>query len=153
MALIIDMPGRRDEYILKADRESSQPTVFELRPLSWEEQEEVMALSPTTPVQAVQIAAIAAAARAEKRELTAEESARITEITSADTGYMRKLTKYLATAARLGLTGIRGAVGKDGNPVQVSPPDFTRHAPVEALREIGARVLEISRLSEDIIKK
>lgn len=153
MALKIDKPGRHEEYILLADRESSQPTVFDLRPLSWEEMAEVNEHAPMTQEQAVKVVAIMAPARAEGREMSKEEMARMAEVAPMDATYTRRATKQAAIAARYGVTGIRGLVDLEGKPIQMSSAEFARSAPGLVLRELGAEIIRISRLEEDIIKK
>lgn len=153
MALRIDKPGRREEYVLNADRESSEPTVFELRPLTWEEMAEVNEQVPMTPEQALQVAAIVAPARAEGRELNEDEILRIHEAVPMDVRHLRKVTKQMAVAARYGIARIRNLLDLDGNVIEMGSAEFARQAPAEALREIGARVLEISRHPGDTIKK
>lgn len=153
MALKIEKPGRREEYVLEADRESSQRTVFDLRPLQWEEQAEVNEHAPMTQEQAIKIAAILAPVRAEERNLTREETARIVEVAPMDAGYTRRSTKQAAIAVRYGVTAIRGLVDSEGNPVEMSSAEFARAAPGSVLRELGARIMEISRLEESLIKK
>lgn len=153
MALKIDKPGRSEEYTLKADRESSAPTVFEIRPLTWEEMAEVNEYAPMTPEQAVKIAAIMAPARAEGRDMTSEEFARIDAIAPMDAAYTRRATKQAAIAVRYGLTGIRNLVDLKGEPTEMTAVEFARNAPGSVLRELGGRIVEISRLEDDLIKK
>ena len=153
MALKFDKPGRRIEYVLKADRGSESLTIFALRPLTWMEMEEVNAETPFSEEQALQIAVIAAPARAEKRALTQDEMREIEAASPRDTHYMRRLTRYFARAARFSLVEIRGLIDLAGNPTEARPDEFLAHAPVEVLHELGAQAIEISRHSEDIIKK
>lgn len=153
MALKIDKPGRSKEYILQADRESSSPTVFEFRPLTWEEMAELNEYAPMTAEQAVQIAAIMASARAENRELTPEESERIAQILPLDATYTRLATKQAAVAVRHGITRILNLVDLDGNRLEMSGAEFAKYAPGSALRELGQEIIKNSRLEEDLIKK
>ena len=46
MAIRIINPASTVEYVLKSDRESDNPTVFVLRPLTWEQFGEVTRASP-----------------------------------------------------------------------------------------------------------
>lgn len=153
MALKVEKPGRCKEYILHADRESSNPTVFEYRSLMWEEMAEVNEHAPMTTEQAVQIAAIMASARAENRELMPEESARIAEIAPINAAYMHLATKQAAVAVRHGITRIRNLVDLDGNPIEMNGAEFAKYAPGSALRELGQEIIRNSRLEEDLIKK
>lgn len=153
MALKFDKPGRRTDYVLKADRESEQLTVFVLRPLTWIEMDEVNAETPFTEEQAMQIAIIAAPARVEKRALTAKELQQIEAASPRDSHYVKRLTRYFARAARFSLVEIRGLLDLAGNPTEAKPEEFLAHAPVEVLHELGAQAIEISRHSEDLIKK
>lgn len=153
MALKIEKPGRREEYTLGADRESSQPTVFELRPLSWEEMAEMQELSPLTLDQSLRITAIVAAAKAAARALTQDDLKRIEEIAPTDGTRLKKLTQQHALAVRYGITGIRGLVDLNGDPTEMGGPEFARQAPATVLHELGAEIVRISRLAEDRIKK
>lgn len=153
MALKVEKPGRREEHILLADRESSQPTVFELRPLSWEEMAEVNEHAPMTQEQAVKVVAIMAPARAEGREMTKDEMARMAEVAPMDATYTRRATKQAAVAVRYGVIGIRGLVDLDGKPMEMSSAEFAKSAPGSVLRELGAEIIRISRIEEDLIKK
>ena len=153
MALRIEKPGRREKYSLEADRESSQPTVFELRPLTWEEMAEVNEHAPMTQEQAVKVAAIVAPTRAEKRDLSPDEIARIAEVAPMDAAYTRRSTKQAAIAVRYGVTGIRGLLDSDGNPQDMSSVEFAKSAPASVLRELGGQIIRLSRLEETLIKK
>lgn len=153
MALKVEKPGRHEEYILLADSESSQPTVFEMRPLSWEEMAEVNEHAPMTQEQAVKVVAIMAPARVEGREMTKDEMARMAEVAPMDATYTRRATKQAAVAVRYGVIGIRGLVDLDGKPMEMSSAEFAKSAPGSVLRELGAAIIRISRLEEDLIKK
>ncbi len=153
MALKIEKPGRRQEYTLLADRESSQPTVFELRPLTWEEMAEMQELSPLTLEQSLRITAIVAAAKAEARALTQDDLNRVEEIAPTDGTRLKKLTQQHALAVRYGVVNIRGLVDIEGNPIEMIGSELARHAPTPVLHELGAEIVRISRLDEDRIKK
>ncbi len=153
MALLIEKPGKRTEYILKADRESSAPTKFMLRALTWDEKAEVGELAPMTLEQAMQINAITGPAAAENRELTAEELQRIAEIAPMDKAAARQLTRQHAVAVRNGVAGIEGLLDTDGQPLAMTGAELARLAPGSVLMEIGTEIMRISRYSEDAIKK
>lgn len=153
MALQIEKPGKRTEYVLKADRESSAPTTFLLRALTWDEKAEVGELAPMTLDQAMQINAITGPAAAEARELTTEELERIAAIAPMDKSAARQITKQHAVAVRYGLAEIRGLLDTDGQPLAMPSAEFARLAPGAVLMELGTEILRISRHSEDAIKK
>lgn len=153
MALQIEKPGKRSEYILKADRESSAPTKFSLRALTWEEKAEVGELSPMTLDEAVKINAITGPAAEEKRELTAEELERIAQIAPMNKNTARQLTKQHAIAVRYGVVGVEGLLDTDGQPLLMTGAELARLAPGSVLMELGTEILRMSRYSEDAIKK
>lgn len=153
MGLSIDGPGSRSEYILKADRESSAPTRFSLRPLTWEEKAEVGEMAIMTLEQAMQVHAITGAAEAEGRELTEEELARIAEIAPLDNSSSRRITKQHATAVRYGVVEIAGLIDRDGKPLKMTSAEFARFAPAPVLVELGTEILKRSQWSGDEIKK
>lgn len=153
MALQIEKPGKKSEYILKADRDSSAPTKFLLRALTWDEKGEVGELAPMTLEQALQINAITTPAAAEKRELTPEELSKVAEIAPMDKTVMRQITRQHAIAVRHGVVEILGLLDTDGQPMTMSPAEFARHAPGTVLTELGTEILRISQYSEDAIKK
>jgi len=149
MALRVDKPGRKQEYVLIADRESSKPTKFMIRPLTWEEMAEILELAPMTMEQAVKINAIVQTAKEAKRALTAAENQRIGEIAPQSA---LKMTKQHALALRYGVSDILGLEDLDGNPLSMTSLAFARHASAEVINEIGAEILRISQHSEDAIK-
>lgn len=153
MALQIERPGKSIEYILTADRESSAPTKFFLRSLTWEEKAEVGELAPMTLDQAIQINAITGPASEEQRELTAEELERIAAIAPMDKTMARQLTKQHAIAVRYGVVEINGLLDRDSQPLKMSGAELARLAPGAVLMELGTEILNISRHSEDAIKK
>ncbi len=148
----VENPGRTVKYMLKDDRESDAPTHFILRPLTWEEHSEVVEDSPFTPQQAIEISAVTETARSEKRELTAEEVARVNEIVPNNMAYLRRLTKQMALAVRYGVTKIENLQDFDGNPVKMGGAEFARYGSPEAIRELGDEILRISRLPEGAAK-
>lgn len=152
MALKIDKPGRSKDYILNADRNSGNPTIFTLRPLTWEEYAETLNLSPLTPGQAVEISVISNTAKNEGRDLTADEMARIQEITSVIPEYYRKLTAQFAFAVRHGVINIKGLQDLEGNPLKMNGADFARHGDPKAISELGSEIIKISKLGEDAEK-
>ena len=153
MAIRVQKSGQRVEYILKADRKSSAPTVFVLRPLTWEENLEMQEFGLMTLEQAARINEIALRAKAAKRELTAEELAEINRISPMDMADMRKLVRQHATAVRYGVVEIRGATDLDGKPLEISAAEFAKAAPPAVLHELCDEILSLSRFAEDAIKK
>lgn len=147
MAIRVHRPGKVFEFTLEADRESAQPTVFDIRPLSWEEDEQIKALSPLTPEQSLQINAIRLHAESEGRGLSVEELARINEIAPADREFMTRLTAQMAQAARFGLAGVRNLVDLDGAVVEATPAEVLRMLSADQVRELGTEVIRITRLS------
>jgi hypothetical protein len=153
MALRIDRPGRRHEYVLEADRESSKPTVFVLRPLTQIEMTEVHELSPLSLEQAFRINAIMARVKAENREATADETREINEIAPYDMARLHKQVLQNARTVRLGLEEIRELTDLDGSPLALSAAEFAQRAPTAVLRELAEEIVRLSRLGEDHIKK
>lgn len=147
MAIRVHRPGKVFEFILEADRESAQPTVFDIRPLSWEEDEQIKAISPLTPEQSLQINAIRLHAESERRGLSVEELARINEIAPADREFMGRLTAQMARAAGFGLAGVRNLVDLDGAAIEAAAADVLRMLSADQVRELGAEVIRITRLS------
>lgn len=153
MALQIEKPGKRSEYILKADRESSAPTKFALRALTWDEIMEINEFAPMTFEQARQINAITGPAAEQERELTAEELERIAQIAPINKSAARQLTKQHAIAVRYGVVGVEGLLDTDGQPLLMTGAELARLAPGAVLIELGTEILRMSRYSEDAIKK
>lgn len=153
MALQIEKPGKRIEYILKADRESSQPTKFFLRALTRDQVGEIGELANLNQIQAMKIAAIVGPSRAEKRALNEDEIERINEVAPMDAKAAGRLLKQHALAARYGIAEIVGLVDENGSPYALSGAEFAEIAPGEVLHEIGSVILENSRYSEVEIKK
>jgi hypothetical protein len=159
MALRIEKPGRTAEYVLLADRESSQPTKFILRPLTWEEENEAEEHAPPQSMTAAQAAAIGEVmqqVRAEGRDttdLTAAEIARINEIAPPDARRINLMTKQHAVRCRHGIVEIRGLLDRDDKPMTMTGAEFARRAPQDAIWELGVEIQRLSRLSEDVIKK
>ena len=153
MALKIEKPGKRTEYILLADRESSAPTRFILRALSWEQSAEIGELAALSFEQALKIAAITAPSRDEKRELTPDEINRINEVAPMDSKAAIRLTRQHAIAVRYGVAEIVGLLDGDGQPYALSGVEFAAVAPDIVLHELGTEIMRISRYSEVAIKK
>ena len=159
MALRVEKTGRRSEYILKADRESSQPTKFILRPLTWEEEaeaSEITAAMPMSADQALQINSITAKAKDEGRDienLSAEELARIVEIAPPDARSVNSFTKQHAVRVRYGILDILNLIDLNDQEVKMSGAEFARQAPAEVIFELGLEIQRLSRLPEGAIKK
>jgi hypothetical protein len=154
MAWQVEKPGKRVEYILKADRESSAQTKFFLRPLSWEERTEVGELAPMTLEQAMQIYAITSVAEKENRELTPEEVEHIAAVAPMDRSKARQMFRQHALAVRYGLERIEGLQDKEGNPLDLNAAEFVRLTRSTAvLVELGTEILKITGYSEDALKK
>ena len=159
MALRVEKTGRRSEYILKADRESSQPTKFILRPLTWEEEaeaSEITAAMPMSADQALQINSITAKAKDEGRDienLSAEELARICEIAPPDARSVNSFTKQHAVRVRYGILDILNLIDLNDQEVKMSGAEFARQAPAEVIFELGLEIQRLSRLPEGAIKK
>lgn len=152
MAVVIHKPGKTTEYVLRADRASAAATVFDIRPLTWEEKEQIEDLAPMTQEQAIQIAAIMTAANSDGREPNETELARMNEVMPIDRAYMRKLLRQCVRAVRFGLVRIRGMIDDDGNAIELSPEDFARQAPKGLLLELGSEILRNSKGDEGFIK-
>lgn len=158
MALRVNKSNKPTEYILLADRASSQPTKFLLRPLSWEEDTEAEDLAPAqtmTLEQAQAVGEVMQKVRADGRspaELTPEEIARINEIAPSDARRVNALTKQHAVRCRYGIVEIRGLLDQDDQPMKMSGAEFARTAPKEVIFELGTEILRISKLAEAEIK-
>lgn len=152
MAVVMHKPGKTTEYVLRADRASSAPTAFDLRPLTWEEMEQIEDLAPMTQEQAIQIAAIMTEANTAGREPNETELARMNEVMPIDRAYMRKLLRQCVRAVRFGLARIRGMLDDDGNAIELSPDDFVRQAPKGILLELGSEILRNSKGDEGYLK-
>mgnify|MGYP001619704240 CR=1 FL=1 len=153
MALQIEKPGKRTEYILQADRESSSPTKFMLRSLTWEQMGEIGELALLSFEQAMKIAAIVQPSREEKRTLTSEEIQRVNDIAPMDAKSAARLTQQHAIAVRYGVAEISGLLDEEGQPYALSAAELARIAPSEVLHELGTQIMEISRYSGSAIKK
>jgi hypothetical protein len=153
MALRIEKPGKRVEYVLKADRESSAPTKFFLRPITWEEKAEMGEVAAMTLEQALGINAITSSAAAEKRELTEAELKRIAEIAPLDASGVRRLTKQHAIAVRYGVVDVEGMLDRDDQPLKMSGAELARFLTRDAILELGTEIVRLSSYSEDAIKK
>ncbi len=151
--LRIQRPTKRTEYILEEDRDSSAPTVFVLRPLTWDQVAEVGSASPLSPEQAQAHAAIFLAAQREGRELTVAELNEINKIAPMNAQYLRALTHQMAIAARYGVAEIRNAIDFEGAPLTINAVEFVEHGRAEHVRELGGEVMRISQFAEDAIKK
>lgn len=153
MAVKVQKSGQRVEYVLKEDRDSAAPTVFVLRPLTWEENLEMQEFGLMTLEQAARINEIVLRAKAAKRELTTEELAEINRISPMDMADMRKLVRQHATAVRYGVVEIRGVTDLDGKPLEISAAEFAKAASPAVLHELSDEILSISRFGEAAIKK
>lgn len=153
MALQIKKPGIRTDYVLAADRESSQPTRFVLRALTWDEMMEIGELTTITLEQALQIHAITSAARDEQREMTPEENERVNAVAPMDGRAARRLTQQHALAVRYGVAEIRGLLDTDGAALKMSGAELASAAPGDVIIELGTEIMRISRHGDDVIKK
>lgn len=148
MALRLPSPSFACDYVLEEDRGSQQPTTFVLRRLTWQEATELQKHSPYTVVQGIELAAIRNRCEAEGREMTPEERARHDEIVGEPTAEkLAAVNEQLAAAARMGIVKILGLVDERGEPAEVSPEVFVRHARVDWVAELGREVLRISDIS------
>lgn len=146
-------PGKIQEYILEQDRQSDKPTVFEYRPLTWQEMSEVSLLSPMSMDDALQINAIYQRAEAEDRELTTDEIKEIQSVSKIDKEYLHKLNLQHAKACRIGLVRIRHLVDEDNQPVEMMPEEFVDAADPGPIRELGTQIMNASKLREPDKKK
>ncbi len=153
MALQIEKSGKHHEYILKADRESSAPTKFQLRQLTWEEMSEVGQAAALTVEQLAAIARITAASREEGRDLNSEEIEQVVKVMPADAESMHRMLQQHATAVRYGVVGINGLLDTDDQPLTMTAAELARRAPQTVLLELGTEIMRMSRYNEDAIKK
>ncbi len=151
--LRIQRPTKRTEYILEEDRASSAPTVFVLRPLTWDQFAEASAANPLTPEQAQAQAAIYLQAQREGRELTVAEIVKMEQIAPKTPEYRRGLTKQYAIAVRYGVVEIKGAVDDEGKPWDLGAVEFSTYALGQHIQEVGMEIMRISGFIEDAIKK
>src|SRR3990170_2643327 len=120
MALQIEKSGKLHDYILKADRESSAPTTFQLRQLTWEEMSEVGEIAQLSVAQIAEIAKITAPSRAEGRDLNSEEIEQVVKAMPADAESTHRLLRQHATAVRHGVVSVKGLLDSDGQPLTLS---------------------------------
>jgi len=158
MALRVEKTGRRSEYILKADRESSAPTKFILRPLTWEEESEageIKAVSPMSADQALQIQKNLAQAKDDGRDAenkNADDMARTNEIAPPETHFVNAITKQHAVRCRHGIVEILGLLDIENKPIAMSSAEFARQAPMDVICELGLQIQRITRLPDGAIK-
>lgn len=152
MAVRVLNPEKTVDYILKSDRDSEAPTVFVLRPLTWEQAGEFMQAAPLTPQQAARIQAITSRAREEGRELTPDESEQINAIAPNGVELVLNTSRHYAVAIRHGLVEIRGLLDQTGAAMQVTPAEFARRGSPAMLEELANEILSMSVLSEDARK-
>ena len=159
MALRVEKTGRRSEYILQADRESSEPTKFTLRPLTWEEEAEANEYTPAIPMsaeQAAQINIIMAKVREDGRQpedLTTAEIMQVSAIAPVPASQIKLITKQHAVRVRYGIVEIHGLLDVDNKPATMTGAEFARQAPEDVIQELGVEIKRLSRLPEGAIKK
>ncbi|MBI1397022.1 MAG: hypothetical protein GC151_13680 [Betaproteobacteria bacterium] len=148
MAVRVINPAQTVEYILEADRESEDPSVFVLRPMTWEQLAEFQATNPLDPERGAEISRVIGVAREEKRELTPEEAKRIDEL-AGGVKAMLSMNRHYAKAVSFGLVEVRGLLDQNRKPIQCAPEEFIRMSTTEILSELTGEILSMSRLSED----
>lgn len=150
MAIRIMSLDRTWEYTLEEDRASESPTVFVLRRLTWEQMQEVNALSPYLPSQLRRIELAREAAKHEERELSEEEIQSILTESGRDERQVAvAITRMYACAVRLGLKEVRNVADENGQPISIGADDFVKAASTGMLRELGEQIIAGSRLSEE----
>lgn len=149
MAIRIINPASTVEYVLKSDRESDNPTVFVLRPLTWEQFGEVTRASPLPPEAWQEINRIATLAEADGRDLTEEEQARMKVLAPDGIDATMQLNRQFSVALEAGLVEIRGLLDQQGSAMACTPKEFARCAHPEMLGELAGEILNLSHLSGD----
>ncbi len=155
MALKVSKPGRRTEYVLQADRESEQKTVFELGPLTQEEIGQFNAMTPLTPMQSMQLAVVVSPSIAEGRQLNDEELSRIQELVPNANApdHANAVFRQYGYAVRRGVKAIRDLLDDEGNPQTMDAAAFVEVADRTSVIELGIEILRISQLDRVQIKK
>ena len=153
MAIKIRSSLSESDYILMRDRESDNPTVFAYRQLSYQEMEQVAALSPMSMAQAYKITEIMGDTPSDK--LSPEQSDQITKLADLPPiELMRRMKAQAAKVCQFGLLAIRNIVDeKTGNPVELSTADFIRFSDPSDLKELAQAIMSSSKLSGDDAKK
>ena len=141
-------PGQTKDYILEADRESDEPTVFEFHQLSWKEMASVNKEAALTMDQAIQVNAIYVLAKSEDRELTDDEKKRVTEIAPMGTEMIHRLNMQHSKAVKLGLEKIKNLRDENNQPLEISIEEFEKFADRAVVRELGTAIIQFSGFNE-----
>jgi len=145
-------PGSTEEYIIKQDRESENPTTFILRGLTWKELDDVNRDSPMSVGDALIIHGLIHKAKEEDRELNNDEQHQIRGISPLDAETMRKVNQQHAKACGFGLVEVGDILDEKGEKFTLKLDEFIKSAPIIVIRELGAKIINMSRYSEDAVK-
>jgi len=146
-------PGITEPYILKADRESDNPTIFNIRQLSWEEMNEVNSDPPMTIEDAVKVKTIMGRAKEESRELNDEEVKIINDINLSDHEMLHKANIQQAKIVEFSLESIEGALDENNEVMELTTKDFITYARIDDIREIGLAIMALSQPGAESAKK
>jgi hypothetical protein len=149
MAVKVLNPAQRIEYVLTSDRESDAPTIFVLRPLTWEQFGTIMEHAAISAEQWMKITEIRNRATAEEREISDREKEEIGAIAPSGVDLQMRLNRQYAVAVELGVTEIRGLVDRNGSPLPLAPGEFARCASPEMLGELYDEIARLSTLTEN----
>jgi hypothetical protein len=142
-------PARRFDYILEADRQTDNPTIWVLRRLTWEELAEFLAGAPFMPGDALQVAEISRAAAAEGRSLNDQEIQRVNERLPTGADFSLKLRRWYARALERALVEVRNVLDDDNRPLALPPAELLKLMPSAAIMELGGHLLQISTPEAD----
>lgn len=149
MALRIHNPHERVNYVLEEDRSSGDPTVFELRRLTWKELMGFQTSVPVSAVDQVRVQAVLQPIQAEKRPPTEGEIARLVAIVPNWGEIAPRFAELNARVCQSGIFAIRGLQDRAGNSLELSVEKFIEHASPAMLSELCGQIFEISQLSEE----
>ena len=146
-------PGKTEPYVLKADRGSESPTIFNIRELTWEEMIEVNDDPPMPLKDAMQVNSIMQLAKDENRELTEAEVESINAISATDENMIFKANRQQAQIVKLGLVSIDNMLDDSNEPFEVTPDEFVKNARMVEIREVGAAIMALSQPGDETVKK
>jgi len=137
-------PKLNNEYILEADRESDNPTVFVYRDLTEDEKETVSTMSSMTFIQAQEIQKIQGDTLGE--ELSPEQVKKIAVLMGNDPQtVLRNATKMYSQAVLKGLTEIKNMIDDEtGEVIDVSVDDYVQYGNSADKRELGMHIMRAS---------
>ena len=156
-------PGSTYPYILEEDRDSENPTIFNLcSALTWEQMEDVNAKPALALEDAIEVMSIKSVAEEESRELTDDENKKIASMMGKEAS--SRLNHQNAKSCNYGIECIENLCDiKTGEPMEEITKDagsdnkmtiagFVTNAPVAVLRELGMQIIKGNELKGDAVK-